>query len=59
MAKKKVISVREVVPYVPKHDTKIYVYIQKSYVKLYPVPYRFNLNYKSLINLINDKGTIH
>lgn len=59
MAKKKVNSVREVEPYFPKPDTKIYVYIQKSYVKLNPVPYKFKSNYQYIIDILNDKERIH
>jgi hypothetical protein len=59
MAKKKVNNVREVVAYVPKPDTKIYVYIQKRFLKLFPIPYKFKSDYKSLIPLINEQRTIH
>jgi hypothetical protein len=59
MAKKKVNNVGEVVAYVPKPDTKIYVYIQKRFLKLFPIPYKFKSDYKSLIPLINEQRTIH
>lgn len=58
MAKKKENNVREVVAYVPKPDTKIYIYIHKNYFKLNPVPYKFKSDYKSLIALLNDKTRI-
>jgi len=59
MAKKKVNNVAIVVAYVPKPDTKIYVYIQKRFLKLFPIPYKFKSDYKSLIPLINEQRTIH
>lgn len=59
MAKKKVINVREVEPYVPKQDNKIYIYRQKSFTKLYPIPYKFKLNYQSLIPLLNEQTRVH
>jgi hypothetical protein len=46
MAKKKVNNVGEVVVYVPKPDTQIYVYIQKRYAKLFPIPYKFKSDYQ-------------
>jgi hypothetical protein len=52
MAKKKVIA-GEVVAYIPKLDTQIYVYIQESFVKLNPIPYKFKSNYQYLIPLLN------
>lgn len=55
MAKKKFNNVGEVVPYVPKEDNKIYIYKQKHFTKLYPIPYRFKSNYESIIPLFNDK----
>ena len=59
MTKKKTNSVGEVVAYVPKPDTKIYVYIQKTFVKLFPIPYKFKSNYKSLIPLLNEQTRVH
>ena len=59
MAKKKVNSVGEVVAYVPKPDTQIYVYIQKRYAKLFPIPYKFKSNYQSLIPLLNEQARVH
>ena len=53
MAKKK--TPISVAPYVPKQDTEIYIYIRKNAFKLNPVPYKYNPNYKYLINLINSK----
>ena len=59
MAKKKVNIVGEVVAYLPKPDTKIYVYIQKTFVKLFPIPYKFKSNYQSLIPLLNEQARVH
>lgn len=53
MAKKKT-SV-SVIPYVPKQDKDIYIYIRKNAFKLNPVPYKYKPNYKYLIDLINSK----
>lgn len=55
MAKKKENNVREVVEYVPKQDNKIYIYKQKHFTKLFPIPYKFTYNYQYLIPLLNDK----
>ena len=55
MAKKKFDNVGEVVLYVPKKDNKIYIYKQKHFTKLFPIPYKFTYNYQYLIPLLNDK----
>jgi hypothetical protein len=59
MAKKKVNNVGEAVAYVPKPDTKIYVYIQKKFVKLFPIPYKFKSDYQSLIPLLHEQTRVH
>lgn len=59
MAKKKVNNVGEVVAYVPKQDNKIYIYRQKNFTKLYPIPYNFKYNYQSLIPLLNEQTRVH
>lgn len=40
--------------YVPKPDTKIYVYIQ-GVRRFMNVPYKFKIDYKYIIDLINLK----
>ena len=59
MAKKKVNSVGEVVAYIPKPNTKIYVYIQKIPNKLTPIPYACKSNIERLKKLINESDGIY
>lgn len=54
MSKRKV-EPKQVEPYVPKPDTQIYVYIQKSPNRLTPVPYKNKPNYQYLKELIYKK----
>ena len=54
MAKRK-IEQKPIEPYVPKPDTKIYIYIQKHKNRLTPIPYKFKLNYKYIIDIIKNE----
>jgi len=54
MSKRKV-ETKQVEPYVPKPDTQIYVYIQKSQNRLTPVPYKSKPNNQNLKELLYKK----
>ena len=41
--------------WITKKDNKIYIYKQKHFTKLFPIPYKFTYNYQYLIPLLNDK----
>jgi hypothetical protein len=59
MAKKKIQNQPNIELYVPKLDTKIYVYIQKIPNKLTPIPYTWKSNFESLKKLINESDGIY
>jgi len=48
---------QNVEPYVPKQDTKIYIYIQKFPNRLTPTPYKIKkLNYGYIVDLLNKQN---
>jgi len=59
MAKKKSIKDENIELYIPKHDTKIYVYILKNPRLLTPIPYTWKPTYERLKKLINESDGIY
>lgn len=59
MAKKKITKEENIQSYVPKLDTKIYVYRLKNPRLLTPIPYTWKSTYERLKKLINESDGIY